>query len=93
MKAIHIKHPALDSIEYYFCEFTSDKDIKDFQNTCPQFDLSELRVEPGDKIVLKHQTKDPQYYERLTPAYFSRFISQKAEAYNAIAREMQNFFN
>lgn len=84
MRVKHIKHEILDPIEYYFCDFKSEADIKAFESTCPWFSADELSITPGEICVIKHNTSDPGYYEKLPPRYFL----QKAEGAREISQEI-----
>lgn len=93
MRAQHLKHPLLEPVEYYLCDFQTDQDIKAFEQTCPWFDASELSIEPGDCCVIKHDTsEDTGYYERLQPYYFKQQMQKFAQIYSEISAVTQQFF-
>jgi len=93
MRAQHIKHELLDPVEYYFCDFRTEQDIKAFEKTCPWFEASELSIEPGDCYVIKHNTSEiGGYYEKLPAAYFINQIQKLAGIYSEIYTTASQFF-
>ena len=93
MRATHITHEILGQIEYYFCDFASDKDIRDFAATCPWFDADELSIVPGDVVVIKRDmSEDGGYYEKLPPRYFIEKFQALAQISNEIYHAANNFF-
>jgi len=91
MKVKRITHPELEPVEYYYCYFSSDKDLSDFAATCPWFNPEDISIYPAETCIIKHDTK-LDYYQKLSPEYFKRVVAKKLDIYGAVLREAQNFF-
>jgi len=91
MNCIHITHPELEPVEFFFCYFNTEKDLKDFAATCEWFKPEDISIYPAEKCVIKYD-KEAGYYEKLTTEYFKRTLGKRLEVWSAVLRQAEEFF-
>ena len=92
MDVLHITHPRLDPIEYYYCRFGTEKDIDNFTSSLEGLNKDDLDIAAGESWVIKHVKGPEGYYEKLPPQYFKSKIQKDIEIWSAVLQNAAGFF-